>query len=110
MKSQNENSATDQKKKQKNKRYIFAQKDGDDFTCIKLAEGKYKDIIYKYDKVKFAPEANENGEIPLKFTYDIYLNPNKVDVEDTEFRNYIGDILIELVEEQLKNGTLILDE
>ena len=109
MKLQNENSATDQTK-QKNKRYIFAQRQEDDFTCIKLTEGKYKDIIYKYDKVKFAPEANDKGEIPLKFTYDIYLNPNKVNVEDVEFRNYIGDILIELVEEQLKNGTLVLDE
>ena len=109
MKSQNENSATDQTK-QKNKRYIFAQRDGDDFTCLKLTEGKYKDIIYKYDKVKFAPEANEKGEIPLKFTYDIYLNPNKIDVEDIEFRNYIGDILIELVEQQLKDGTMIIDE
>jgi len=109
MKSQNENSATDQTK-QKNKRYIFAQREGDDFTCLKLTKGKYKDVIYKYDKVKFAPEANAKGEIPLKFTYDIFLNPNKVDVEDIEFRNYIGDILIELVEEQLKNGTLILDE
>jgi len=109
MKSQKENSATDQTK-QKNKRYIFAQKQGDDFTCIRLTEGKYKDIIYKYDKVKFAPKANDNGEIPLKFTYDIYLNPSKVDVEDIEFRNYIGDILIELVEQQLKDGTLILNE
>jgi len=109
MKSQNENSATDQTK-QKNKRYIFAQRDGDDFTCLKLVEGKYKDVIYKYDKVKFAPKADDKGEIPLKFTYDIFLNPNKVDVEDIEFRNYIGDILVELVEEQLKSGTLILDE
>ena len=110
MKLQNENSATDQKKNQKNKRYIFAQRQEDDFTCIKLTEGKYKDIIYRYDKVKFAPEANDKGEIPLKFTYDIYLNPNKVDVEDIEFRNYIGDILIELVEQQLKDGTMIIDE
>ena len=109
MKSQNENSATDQTK-QKNKRYVFAQRQEDDFTCLKLTEGKYKDIIYKYDKVKFAPEANEKGEIPLKFTYDIYLNPNKIDVEDIEFRNYIGDILIELVEQQLKDGAMIIDE
>lgn len=109
MKSQNENSATDQTK-QSNKRYVFAQKQGDDFTCLKLTEGKYKDIIYKYDKVKFAPKENEKGEIPLKFTYDIYLNPNKVDVEDIEFRNYIGDILIELVEQQLKDGTMVINE
>jgi|TARA_B110000285_G_C14905531_1_gene505375 hypothetical protein len=109
MSKQNENLVTEQKN-QTNKRYIFAQKDGEDFSCIKLAEGKYKDIIYKYDKVKFAPEANANGEIPLKFTYDIFLNPNKVEVKDTEFKNYIGDILLELVEDQLKNGTMVIDE
>ena len=109
MKSQNENSATDQTK-QKNKRYIFAQRDGDDFTCLKLVEGKYKDVIYKYDKVKFAPKADDKGEIPLKFTYDIFQNPEKVDVESQDFRFYIGDILVELVEQQLENGTLIIDK
>jgi hypothetical protein len=109
MNKQKENSNTDQTKKT-SKRYVFAQKDGDDFTCIKLTEGKYKDIIYKYDKVKFAPEANKKGEIPLKFTYDIYLNPNKVEVEDENFTNYIGDILVELVENQLENKSIIFNE
>ena len=105
MKSQNENSATDQKKKQ-SKPYTFAQREGDDFTCIKLVEGKYEGVIYKYNQVKFAPEENEQGQIPLKFTYDIFQNPEKVDVESQDFRYYIGDILVELVEEQLNNGTV----
>jgi hypothetical protein len=106
MKSQNENSATDQKKKQNSKPYIFAQREGDDFTCIKLTEGKYEGVIYKYNQVKFAPKENEQGQIPLKFTYDIFQNPEKVDVESQDFRFYIGDILVELVEEQLNNGTV----
>jgi hypothetical protein len=106
MKSQNENSATDQKKKQNSKPYIFAQKEGDDFTCIKLIEGKYEGVVYKYNHVKFAPHENEQGQIPLKFTYDIFQNPEKVDVESQDFRFYIGDILVELVEEQLNNGTV----
>ena len=55
MKSQNENSSTDQKKTN-NKRYAFAQRQGDDF------------------------------------------------------RNYIGDILVECVEEQLAKGQLQIDE
>ena len=111
MKSQKENSATDQKKKnQKNKPYVFAQREGDDFTCIKLVEGKYEGVIYKYNQVKFAPKENEQGQIPLKFTYDIFQNPEKVDVESQDFRYYIGDILVELVEQQLENGTLIIDK
>jgi len=104
MKSQNENSATDQKKNQKNKRYAFAQREGDDFSCVRLLEGKYNGVIYKYDKVAFEPKPLDSGDIPLRFTYDIMINPNKVDVESTDFKNYIGDILIEIVEQQLKEG------
>ena len=110
MKQQKENSSTDQTKKTPSKRYAFAQRQGDDFSCIKIMDGQYEGVIYKYNNVKFSQTENEEGQIPLKFTYDIFLNPNKVDVEDIEFRNYIGDILVELVEEQLKSGTLILDE
>ena len=109
MKQQNENSNTDQTKKP-TKRYIFAQKQGDDFSCIKLLEGDYEGIIYKYNNIKFSETENEVGQIPLKFTYDIMVNPNKKDIESNDFRNYIGDILVECVEEQLQNGTLKIDE
>jgi hypothetical protein len=109
MNKQNENSNTDQTKKP-TKRYVFAQKQGDDFSCIKLLEGDYEGIIYKYNNIKFSETENELGQIPLKFTYDIMVNPNKIDIESNDFRNYIGDILIECVEEQLENGTLKLDE
>ena len=109
MKLPKENSVTDQTKKQ-NKRYVFAQRNGDDFSCIKLTEGIYEGIIYKYNQVKFAPEPNDNGEVPLKFTYDIMANPNKEDIDKEDFRVYIGDILVEIVEEQLKNGTVIFDD
>jgi len=68
MKSQNENSATDQKKKQKNKRYAFAQREGDDFSCVRLLEGEYNGVIYKYDKVAFEPKPLDSGDIPLRFT------------------------------------------
>ena len=102
-----ENSPTDQTK---NKRYAFAQRQGDDFSCIKIMDGQYEGIIYKYNNVKFSSTENENGEIPLKFTYDVMTNPNNEDVKSNDFRNYIGDILVECVEEQLKNGKLQIDE
>tara|TARA_R110002153_G_scaffold5873_17_gene27168 strand:+ start:1862 stop:2182 length:321 start_codon:yes stop_codon:yes gene_type:complete len=95
--------------KTKNKRYVFAQKQGDDFSCIKLTEGVYKDIVYKYNHVKFSQTENEDGEIPLKFTFDILSNPSKASIDTEEFKVYIGDILVELVEEQLKNGSIIFE-
>ena len=46
-----------------NKKYVFAQRDVDDFSCIKLTEAPYSDIIYTYTNVKFASEENANGQI-----------------------------------------------
>ena len=109
MNKQNENSNTDQTKTQ-SKRYAFAQRQGDDFSCIKIMDGQYEGIIYKYNNVKFSSTENENGEIPLKFTYDVMTNPNNEDVKSNDFRNYIGDILVECVEEQLEKGQLQIDE
>ena len=107
MSTPKENSPTDQTK---NKRYAFAQRQGDDFSCIKILDGQYEGIIYKYNHVKFSQTENADGELPLKFTYDIMANPNKEDVKSDDFRNYIGDILVECVEEQLKNGTFNIDD
>ena len=89
-----------------NKKYVFAQRDEDDYSCIKLTEGKFSDIIYSYTKVQFASEENAQGKLPLKFTYDIKKNPNNMNTEDEEFRQYIGDILVEVIEKQLENGTI----
>jgi hypothetical protein len=100
------NSATDQTN---NKKYAYVQRDGDDFTCIKLLEGKYKGIIYKYGKVGFAKEEKPDGTLPMKFDYDIIFNPHEKDIDKQEFIDYIGDILIEQLERQINNGTAVLE-
>ena len=46
----------------------------------------------------------------LKFDYDVLVAPNQVKVDTIEFQNYIGDILLEVVQYQLDNGTLKFDE
>jgi len=107
MNTPKENSHTDQTK---NKRYAFAQRQGDDFSCIKILDGQYEGIIYKYNQVKISETENADGQLPLKFTYDIMANPNKEDIKSTDFRNYIGDILVEVMEEQLKDGKVIFDK
>ena len=54
MTTQKENSPTDKKT---NRRYVFAQKEGEEHSCVKIVEGKYKDVIYHYGRVAFAPES-----------------------------------------------------
>ena len=110
MSTQKENSATALTKT--NRRYVFAQKEGEDHTCIKLTEGQYEGIIYKYGKVGIPPKVKEDaeGKLPLTFDYTVVKNPKDLDILDNqEFINYIGDILVELLDEQLKNGQAIIE-
>ena len=107
MNTQNKNSPTDKKSK-----YVFAQKGNADYSSIKLTEGKFKDVIYHYGRVAFAPESEKlpDGRLPMKFDYTVDKNPNNLILLDNEeFIDYIGDILLELLEEKLKDGTAIKD-
>ena len=101
-----ENSHTDQTK---NKKYAFVQREGDDLSCVKLLEGKYKGIIYKYGKVWFAKLDNPDGTLPMKFDYDIIFNPHETNIDKQEFIDYIGDILIEQLEKQVSEGTAVYE-
>ena len=106
MNSQKENSHT---AKTKNKNYTFVQKEGEDYTCIKLTSEKYDGIIFKYGNVGFGKDENPDGTLPMIFDYDIIRNPNKKELGDEkEFINHIGDILLELMEKQLQDGTAII--
>ena len=109
MSTQKENSHTD---KTKTRRYVFAQKEGTDYSCVKLTEGKFKDVIYHYGRVQLAEEKEElpDGRLPMRFDYTVDKNPNDLELLDNkEFIDYIGDILLELLEEKIKDGTAITD-
>ena len=48
--------------------------------------------------------------MPLRFDYTITKNPNDLDLLDNpDFIDYIGDILIEIMEKQLKDGTVVYE-
>ena len=89
-----------------NNKYVFVQRSIDDFSCIKITEGEFKDVIFTYGHVKFAEKENTKGEIPLKFDYNVQRNYENKDTNSQEFKNLIGDILVEVVEKQLKEGKL----
>ena len=103
MNTQDKNLHTDQKK---SKRYTFAQKEGEDFSCIKLTEGKYRGVIFHYGKVEFGKDDNPDGTKSMMFDFTVRLNPTDevLDPDNKEFVNYIGDLLIELLDEKVKSG------
>ena len=82
----------------------------DDSTAvhIRLLDGKYKDTVFKYGKVKFK---EENDQVYLLFAYDVLEStvdsPKKLE-KDTDFKNYIGDLLVEIMSSNVEQE--VIDE
>ena len=54
----------------------------------------------------FRPESEKtpDGALPMVFDYTIIENEVGADTDSQEFINHIGDILVVLLDEELKNG------
>ena len=86
-----------------NEDYVFVEKPGEDFTALKLISGPYASIVYKYGNVGFRPEEEAvNGRLPMVFDYTVIENKISADTDSQEFIDHIGDILVVLLDEQLK--------
>ena len=87
-----------------NEDYVFVEKPGENFTGIKLISGPYASIVYKYGNVGFAPEEEKTpeGALPMKFDYTVIENKIEADTDSQEFVNHIGDVLVILLDEQMK--------
>ena len=76
-------------------------KDDKNTVHIQLMTGEYKDTVFKYGKVKFK---EENDLVYLLFAYDVLESPinkpSKME-KDEAFKNYIGDLLVELMSANL---------
>ena len=90
-----------------NEDYIFVEVTGEDFTGLKLISGPYASIAYKYGNVGFAPESEAVGDkLPMKFDYTIIENKIDADTDSQEFIDHIGDILVVLLDEKMKEREL----
>ena len=84
-------------------RYMFVSQENEDFASIMIKDGKFKDVIYNYGKVSIPEEdnLNEDGTLPFRFEYTIIDNvgiPRENFGED--FFTLIGDILVDIIDEQ----------
>ena len=84
-------------------RYTFVSREDEDFASIMIKDGKFKDVIYNYGKVSVPEEKNlnEDGTLPFRFQYTIIDNvgiPRENFGED--FFTLIGDILVDIIDEQ----------
>ena len=91
---------------------MFVSQEDEDFASIMIKDGKFKDVIYNYGKVSIPEEKNlnEDGTLPFRFEYTIIDNvgiPRENFGED--FFTLIGDILVDIINEQSEEDTIAND-
>ena len=89
--------------------FTYVSRGQDQWASIMITKGEYEGVIYQYGRVSVAEEENEDGKMPLSFDYNI-VDINGHDKEEldstTDFKNTLGDILVEILDEQLETGNL----
>ena len=88
-------------------RYTFVTDSKNPWTCIGIKGGRYEGVVYKYGKVTLPEKEKEDGTLPFQFEYDI-VDPNGLQREHftEEFFTLIGDILVDIMDGQLKEDNL----
>ena len=67
-------------------------------------------LLFYASDVTIGTKENKDGTMPLKFDYTVLRNPKDADTLDNqEFIDYIGDILIEQLEKQVSEGTAVYE-
>ena len=89
-------------------KYTFVSQEGDTWANVCIREGKFKDVIYNYGKVSINSEKeNDDGTLPFRFEYSIIDNASMQREEfGEEFFTLIGDILVDIIDDQLKEKNL----
>ena len=89
-------------------KYTFVSQKGDQWANVCIREGKFKDVIYNYGKVSINQEKeNDDGTLPFRFEYSIIDNALLQREEfGEEFFTLIGDILVDIIDDQLKEKNL----
>ena len=94
-------------------RYTFVTNNMDETQCIGIRGGRYEGVVYKYGNVSIPnpDEMKGKSDLPLRFHYDIVDN-NSLPIEwfNEEFNNLIGDILVDIIDNQIENGNVSIHE
>ena len=76
-------------------KYTFVAREDDDVVSVCITDGG------KYGAVSIPEQENPDGTLPFRFEYDIVDNYNIPREEfNDEFFNLIGDILVDIIENQ----------
>ena len=96
---------------QSNLRYVTVQSKTTGLDAIKLLEEPYSGIIFTYGKVSFDVD-EPTDHLKIKFEYDILFDPaespnnERKGLNHKDFEQYIGDILQELLHQEIEKNNV----
>ena len=82
--------------------YKLLDETANDCQLVMLTSEDYYGIIYTYGRVRLI---EEDDLLRIQFEYEIHENP-KGELDEKTFRNHIGDILVELIDQGVMNNSL----
>ena len=86
--------------------YSFVTREGENQTSIRIENGRFENVIYNYGRVSIPQEENEDGTMPFRFEYNILDNASIPRSDfDEEFFTIIGDILVDIIENEDYNAS-----
>ncbi len=86
--------------------YSFVSRGNDKWASIMISKGPYKGIIYQYGRVSVSDE-EDCGRLSFQYNVIDEVGHDLKDLEKSEeFKNILGDILTEILDEQLETNNL----
>jgi hypothetical protein len=86
------------------------ESDQEKSALLRLDEGKYAGLEFRFGKVSFSEEENEDGSINMTFDFDVEKSYNETlsieEVEkDEELHQVLGDLMIQILTEHAESKT-----
>ena len=78
-------------------------------TGIRITEGDYKGLHWTFGTVQFLDPEEGKEEMECKFDYVIHDNPFDYE-ENQDMTNFMGDILVEVLDEELKDDSFEIQD
>lgn len=75
--------------------------EGESIRALEVQTGQFVGTVYSYGEVKF-PE----GEEPILW-FEYTIHESKGDTNSEEFKNFIGDILVEIIDHYLETQEIV---
>ena len=84
---------------------VTVEREGEQFYALRITEGEYENVIFTIGKVQIT-ENEEQTEATLKYDFKIDKVPDSYNIKELNdninFKDTVGDILVDIFEERGK--------